>query len=57
MMGNFNEEKNYEEIIINIKNLGLGLVIIKYVKFFYDEKLYIEIFEVIKDCCFDIYVY
>ncbi|GGE98923.1 hypothetical protein [Pseudoalteromonas gelatinilytica] len=57
MTGNFNEEKNYEEITINIKNSGSGPAIIKYVKFFHDEKSYTEIFEVIKDCCFDIYAY
>ena len=57
MTGNFNEEKNSEEITFYIKNSGSGPAIIKYVKFFHDEKSYTEIFEVIKNCCFDIYAY
>ena len=38
MTGNFNEEKNSEEITFYIKNSGSGPAIIKYVKFFHDEK-------------------
>ena len=50
-------EKNSEEITFYIKNSGSGPAIIKYVKFFHDEKSYSNVFKLIKDCCFDIYAY
>ena len=55
--GNFDEEKNSQEITFYIKNSGSGPAIIKYVKFFHDEKSYSNVLKLIKDCCFDIYAY
>ncbi|MCF7501713.1 hypothetical protein [Pseudoalteromonas sp. L1] len=57
MTGNFDEEKNSQEITFYIKNSGSGPAIIKYVKFFHDEKSYSNVFKLIEDCCFDIYAY
>lgn len=57
MTGNLNEQTYSAEITLSIKNSGSGPAFIKYVKFFYNEKSYFDIFKLIKDCCFDIYAY
>lgn len=54
---NFNNQEKVAEIALEITNSGSGPAIIKYVKYFYNDQSYVDIYALIKECCFDIYSY
>ena len=55
--GNFNVQEKVAEITLEITNSGSGPAIIKYVQYFHNDQSYVDIYSLIKDCCFDVYAY